>query len=296
MRSQSLWWSMADDLDPKIKTWRGLIQNQFVPVLSVGHFDGRLDLRNMNLPNPTVEVTTQTLNGRLDYLSGTTEIRQGKWQGIDFSFSRMPALRLFDVQVENCLFDKCRLPDLRMWGTRFSDVSFRGADLRGASLGALYEGRRIRYTDVDFTGADLRGAHAHAAEFKDCVFDDARLDKVEFGGSSFVDCRFVGDVREVIFYRRPFGAPTLSENKMERVDFSRARLRWCAFRELDLDTVIFPDDDEHIVLRNYPVVVAKLLDQLRTQPEAGWRHFSAVLRDHLKWMGPAQKRGRAQQS
>jgi hypothetical protein len=117
------------------------------------------------------------------------------------------------------------------------------------------------------------------------------LDKVEFGGSSFLDCRFAGEVREVIFYRRTLQAEELPDNEMKRVDFSNARLRWTAFRDLNLDTVLFPNDGEHLILRRFPRVLATLIRDLESKPERGWQAFVAVLRDYQKWLGPAQDIG-----
>jgi hypothetical protein len=78
---------------------------------------------------------------------------------------------------------------------------------------------------------------------------------------------------------------------MRNVDFSRARLRWCSFRGLDLDTVIFPQDDEHIVLRNFPQVLDILLERLGDRPGAGWKGLSTVLADQKRWLGPHQMVG-----
>jgi uncharacterized protein YjbI with pentapeptide repeats len=253
--------------------------------------EGRLDFRGTVLPAPEAVAIGQTSIGELRRLDGSIEIRGGRWRDVDFSLSNLPSLRLFDMQVVNCLFDNCDLPDLRMWGTKFSGVSFREACLKGASLGAVHQARRMVYDGVDFSRADLRGAHSQAAEFNDCLFHEARLDKVDFGGSNFVDCRFTGELREVLFYRRPFGMADGPENQMKRVDFSQARLRWCAFRGLDLDEVLLPQDDEHIVLRDYPLVLSALLERYENRSEPGWKRFCAVLADCQKWLGPSQTVG-----
>jgi hypothetical protein len=46
-------------------------------------------------------------------LGGITSIEGASWQSIDLSSSQLPGLRFLDCQIRNCLFDRCRMGDLR---------------------------------------------------------------------------------------------------------------------------------------------------------------------------------------
>lgn len=95
---------------------------------------------------------------------------------------------------------------------------------------------------------DLRQTPYAAALFVDCKFRNAKLIKLDLQGTSFADCVSEGELEDVLFYRRIFKGEALPFNEMANVDCSRAKLRFVEFRGLDLDTVKFPADDEHVVV------------------------------------------------
>ena len=102
--------------------------------------------------------------------------------------------------------------------------------LGAATIEGPFAGRRNTYVGVDFTEADLRGTAYVAAAFERCLFRKTKLLKVNFGTSTFADCRFEGQLREVIFWRsnlfaRGFPEDAFPPNEMVNVDFSRAQLR-----------------------------------------------------------------------
>ena len=187
-------------------------------------------------------------------LDGITSIEGVTWQSIDFTDSQLPGLRFSDCQIRNCIFDRCRLDDMRVWSTDFASVSFRFTDLRGTVLGGTTDNdnRRNTFHDCDFTAADMRGSIYGAAEFLRCKFNRAKLDKVDFQSSAFVDCSFEGELRDVVFCRKGFDCERFPPNEMKRVDLRRAKLRGTTFMGLDLDEVLFPEDEDHIVVDDFP--------------------------------------------
>ncbi|MFI5015131.1 MAG: pentapeptide repeat-containing protein [Hyphomicrobiales bacterium] len=201
-------------------------------------------MRNLHFLEAQVIKTMQMPAANVNVLERTTKIRGVSWRSLDLSSSRLPNVRFFDCKVEDCIFDRCRLSDFRVWGTDFSDVSFRSAFMRRAVLGGDLEGRTNTFRHVDFTSADMRAISCRTAGFVGCTFKNARLG-VDFQSSTFTDCTFEGELREVIFNRRGFRGEAYPPNEMKGVDFRRAKLRWCAFRGLDLKDVRFPDDDDH---------------------------------------------------
>jgi uncharacterized protein YjbI with pentapeptide repeats len=271
--------------------WEQLIHGKPLGEAGVPKIDGRFNLRNLHVPEPYAKKTVRTPFADVTVLGGTTSIEGANWQSIDFSHSQLPGLRFLDCQISNCLFDRCRMRDLRVWNTKFSNVSFRSTDLRGAVLGGVGGLGRNSFRNVDFTAADMRGTIYKAAEFVDCKFNRAKLDKVDFQSSTFTDCSFEGELREVLFYRRGFEGELFPPNEMKRVDFSRAKLRWSEFRGLDLDDVSFPADEDHIVIENFPETLDRLLAFFRGRPDLGSRRLFRSLELHKKWLGSRQKVG-----
>ncbi len=273
--------------------WQRLIRGQPLGDTGAAKIDGRFDSRNLHIAEPYGLETIRTPLADVTVLGGITSVKGASWESVDFSSSRLPGLRFLDCQIRNCVFDRCRMKDLRVWRTDFADVSFRSADLRGAMLGGTSENdnRRVTFHDVDFTGADMRGTMYAAAEFLRCKFNHAKLNKIDFQSSTFTDCTFEGEVRDVLFYRWGFRGQRFPANEMNRVDFRRAKLRWSEFRNLDLDRVFFPEDDEHIVLENYPETLDRMLAYFRGRPDLGSRALAAVFDHRKQWLGSRQRVG-----
>jgi len=78
---------------------------------------------------------------------------------------------------------------------------------------------------------------------------------------------------------------------MVNVDLSRAKLRWVEFRGLDLDTVRFPDDEDHLILNDYPRLLDRLLQTLVGREDSASRRLAAVFGNRRKWAGQKQTRG-----
>jgi uncharacterized protein YjbI with pentapeptide repeats len=282
---------MTEEQKMTTDLWQQLIHGTPIDRGGLSKIDGRLDARNLQIAPPYVTKTMTTPRWNVTFLGGITTIQGADWRSIDFSGSRMPNLRLIDCHIEDCAFDKCRMQDLRAWGTEFSGVTFRSADLRHASLGGVNEGKRNSFRNVDFTKTDLRGAGFTAAIFLGCKFIHTKLDKIDFQSSSFEDCVFEGELREVQFYRTGFGAEEYPPNKMTRVDFRKAKLRWSEFRGLDLDDVFFPEDDDHIIVTNFPETLDRLLAYFRGRADLGSRKLFGSFEMDQKWLGSRQKVG-----
>ncbi len=212
--------------------WEQLVHGKPLDQAGIRKIDGRLDLRNLRVPEPHAGNTIRMPGFEVTVLGNVSSIEGARWQSIDLSASLLSGLRFSDCQIQNCLFDRCEMTDLRVWRTDFSNVSFREADLREVMLGGTSENSsaRNRFYDVDFRGADMRESMYGAAEFVRCRFDHAKLSNVDFESSTFVDCSFAGELHEVVFNRTGFRYERFPPNTMTRVDFRRAKLRMCEFR------------------------------------------------------------------
>jgi hypothetical protein len=176
-----------------------------------------------------------------------------------------------------------------MWDTSFQRCTFRGADLRSSSLGAVRH-KRNNFSEVDFSGADLTRTAYVSADFERCVFGDIK--NVDFQGSLFVDCVFKGELQEVLFYDLGFNGKNLDPNELLRADFSKAKFKYVEFRRLNLETVQFPQDEEHIVFESdFPRILEALYSVFQGRDDIPSRRLAATLGHELKWLGPKQRRG-----
>jgi uncharacterized protein YjbI with pentapeptide repeats len=267
--------------------WHRLAHGKSLAHLGIPTRDGRVDLRGLLAP----QVKVTPLRPGVDALKNITVVRSQSWRDLDFSTARLDSLRFFDCKIENCLFEGCQCRDWRMWGTTVADSSFDSADLRKAALGGVDNGKRNIFRRVDFSRADFRQTAHGSAEMIDCIFNNAKLVKVDFQGTVFVRCRFVGELNDVLFYQHGFRGEAFPPNEMESVDFSNATLRNVEFRGLDMASVKWPNDGEHIVIDNYCQTLDRALALLEMRSDVPSRKLRARLAVMRKWAGPNQLKG-----
>lgn len=270
---------------------RGLIEGKPLDGLGLSRKRDRLDLSGLITPEPVEVARFQTAVADVAQVKGIVVANRSVWTGLDFSGAQLNGICFVDCVINNCVFDNCQCREWGLWGTTISDTTFKAADLRRAALGGVREGKRNTYRRVDFAAADLRQIACTAAEFVECTFKDTRLSKIDFQTSSFSNCSFEGELREVLFYRKGFDSESLPPNNMVGVDFTRAKLRFVEFRGLDLEDVRFPADQDHIVLNDYPKTLDRLIQVFEAQSDVASKKLTAYLRVLRKWAGPKQRRG-----
>jgi uncharacterized protein YjbI with pentapeptide repeats len=287
------------DQSLKLEGWRRLANDQSLADLSIPPKNGRLDLTGLVLPEPRIVQRWQTALANVAQVELNGVFRKARLRNLDFSGSKLPSLHFTECEISNCIFDRCDLRDLRLCDTTFRDCTFHKANLRDGALGAAtvsgpFAGKRNSFIGVDFSKADLRKTVYVAADFERCLFRNTILDKVGFGTSTFVDCQFEGELREVLFWRSDLFARGLAENafppnEMKNVDFSHARLLDVEFRGLTLDQVKLPLDDEHIVINDLPMVLDKIISALHGQADETARVLTAYLGIVRKWAVPGAR-------
>lgn len=271
--------------------WHRVLRGETLRGLGLPLKEGRIELRGICAPRPDPKELIRTAIADAMVVE-TVVVKRATWDSLHFSGCCLDSLRLFDCVIRNCVFDECSCHDWRMWSTAVSDTSFYRTDFRQSALGGTKEGERNSFCRTVFHAADLRQTSYDSAQFVGCTFKDSKLDKVDFQGSTFEDCTFEGDLREVLFHK---GGEQFPSNKMSHVDFSRAKLRWVEFRALDLETLQFPQDEEHHVIHDYPHTLDKLLLNLKGREDTASRSLAALLGHMRKWAGQKQTRGRHQQ-
>jgi uncharacterized protein YjbI with pentapeptide repeats len=258
--------------------------------LGLGECDGRVDLRGLPFPQPERLGRSEWGGWVFEKLGERVWFKGGRLARLDLSGARLDMVVFWDTSIEDCRFDGAHCQHLGVLRTQIIDCSFDGADFREAALGTWSDGGNV-YRRVSFVGADLRLVSCRAATFIDCDFSRARLDKQEFESSSFIRCRFAGELREVMFCDRGFETAKPDPNPMEDVDFSEAILVECEFRGLNLDRVVFPRSAGHLVVHHYRCVLERALAELAGDESLQARRLRAVLENRSRWAGPQQAVG-----
>jgi uncharacterized protein YjbI with pentapeptide repeats len=271
--------------------WSRLVDGKPLDGLGLGLRNGRLDLSSLIAPEPTIDMKIHTALIDVVKLDGLMSFKNATFQSLDFTGSQLNHLRFINCTLDNCVFNNCSCQDWRLWATTVTNTCFQSANLRDALLGGVENGKRNSFQNVDFSKTDLRGSCYTASEFTNCVFKNTRLDRVDFQTSTFADCTFEGELREVLFYRRGFKAEAFPENKMTNVDFRHAKLRWVEFRGLDLESVRFPEDNDHIIVNDYAKTLDRLVQTFKDKTDLNSRKLAGIFMMDQKWAGAKQQRG-----
>jgi fluoroquinolone resistance protein len=270
------------------QVWDRLVCDKPLDGLGLGSKDGRVDLNGLTLPESRVKWTFEFDGIPVQEIESAPFVKRAKWKSFDFTASKLKHLRLTESELSDCLFDRCQFEDLRVWATTFRECSFKRANLSGAVLGGVKNGKRNVYSGVDFSGADLRSTVYEAAVFERCNFCDSKLERIDFETSSFRDCVFEGELRDVVFYRRGYKGEAFPPNEMLNVDFSRAKLHDVGFRGLTLEQVKLPDDSDHILIRNVTATLNRLVGTLNHEDNATAKKLIAFLNIDREWRPPNQ--------
>jgi uncharacterized protein YjbI with pentapeptide repeats len=271
--------------------WARLTTGAPLDGLGLAMHRGRIDLRAHVAPTPAVLRHHDSGSAEVTELGDLIIVREAHWRGIDFSGASLGSLRFFDSLIEDCCFEGAQCHDWRMWGTTIVNATFRSADLQKAALGAVEGDKRNSFRQVDFTDANLRGTVYVSCDMIDCKFLDTKLSKVDFQGTTFTNCVFAGELEDVLFYRLAFRGEAFPANEMKGVDLRHAKLRHVEFRGLNMSDMMWPEDEDHIIIDDYTAVLDRLLNALKGRTDVGSRKLSVVLTLKRKWAGPNQQRG-----
>ena len=252
--------------------------------------NGRFDVRGISLGRPQSGARRQFGNWAFDELLELVEFTGVSITNVDFSNGSLPGLRFKNCFISNCVFASANLREWRLWGTRIADSSFVKCDLRDSALGGDDEAPNT-WSHCDFSEADMRATTHSAAWMSHCSFVNTRLDKVDFWGTQFEYCQFSGSLRNVVFAASMDGDKVKRVNHMLHVDFSNASLHDVWFRNLDLDTVVWPLGSDHIVVSDYPRALSRVIGRLERRADMTSRQLAAMVGVWLKSVGKNQSRG-----
>lgn len=130
-----------------------------------------------------------SVGGRVQVESAVLRATGGVLHNADFVDRNLRRARLDRSKMEYGAFDRCDLTEAVMTRGRFSNSSFRDADLShvqaaGAAfeaidgVGASFAGANL--VEASFAGADLRGARFQGADLRGAIFTGALIDGADF--------------------------------------------------------------------------------------------------------------------
>lgn len=257
------------------------------PPEGLGCVGDRVDLRGLVMPGPRVAGEL----AQTGYSYGETiKIHGGRWSGLDLSGANLEHLRFHDAEITNCLFTGAEASDLRFWRSSVVDSSFAGADLRQAVIGTWHEGRGNTWRQVSFDGADLRGAAMAGGSLDGCSFTAARLSGVRFTQMSLTDCTFVGRLERVVFDGRP-RREIPEPSPLTRVDFGGAEFRDIDFCGCRVEDVRWPEDQQVRVVERFPEIARRVARHLAGDTSRNARMLLAILEPDIKAPGGPESIG-----
>jgi uncharacterized protein YjbI with pentapeptide repeats len=248
--------------------WTRLLGNQRVDDLGLDVTpEGRTSLRGLRAPEHEVLRTIATsINARVQQVAGATVVRGVSWRGLDFSSSKLVGLQIQQSEIADCVFASADCSKWRIWDSTIARTTFLNTKLRDCAFAGTGR-QRTKLVQIDFAQCDFRGTGG-GAEVDQCRFINCNLRKVGFGGWTFSNCAFEGELREIEFDRCGIRhTPDTAVNEMRNVDFSRTTLRAVDFRNLDLEQVRLPQDEDHLVLEDFPSALDGAIAALKYQDD-----------------------------
>jgi uncharacterized protein YjbI with pentapeptide repeats len=269
----------------------------------LGLHDGRVDMRAFDTPPGRGAETRSTGRGgllnffKLGGGNGWITLQNARLESIDFTHARLPGLTFHRVNFVDCLFDRGDLDNAKFSACRFERCSFARAELSVVSLGQIGNplGRPLssQFIDCRFANATLGFTFSWGSEFTTYDFSRTRFRDTHWYGSRFVDCIFAGEIKGSEFRSTGPSALRLPRrpDMLDGVDLSRTSLVECEFYGLNFNGTVFPIDNNHLVVEDFPCFVEHAIALLSDhKTKAGEYTLHSITRERAR-LGPAQRRG-----
>jgi len=259
------------------KRFLGAFGRKGIPLSGSGEImDGRTVVRGIEAPVARVDGTIAFERWDFEIKSGSAIIKKQSFVDMHFIGCRFSDVGFFNVQFQNCIFEKCSCKGMGFWESTIENCKFIGSDLRETAMGGhdmFAKHEKVNcYENVEFERCDMRGS-AHSNEtYRSCLFNHCRLDGVLFMGAVLENCRFVRKLKVVEFRDFDLSPAQNPKNRLAGCDFREAELIDCQFIGIGLDPELFPKTDDWIVLPNGPT------DLLRWKELTGIENFYV---DHI---------------
>lgn len=206
-----------------------------------------LNMRGLVFPTVSQCKIADLPTAVVNRITGRLEFDNATLRDIDFTNARLDFSVWNNCAFERVCFDKATLNQMRFFGCRLVNCTFRSADLRDASFSVARNGAETEIADTIFEKADFRGASCSNPVIRLTSFVNCKLDGFVFDGAVCDRVEFVGRFKELTFR----GAPNDGERNRLRIDLSRAAIMWLNVDYgLDLHQVILPLDDSCLIIKS----------------------------------------------
>lgn len=186
----------------------------------------------------------------------------------DFSMSDLSEVVFENVHFNNCTFNKTVCMKTRFWGCFFEDCIFSRVDLSDTYIGAWGGGQNnCKFVKCKlgktFDGSYITNTIFDHCKIKGCIFFCLYMENVRFIG--LIDDLMIRkmSVKEITQYQTPAKAkeiiakilPIIKQDdidipkvQVKNIDFSRATMQFLDFSECELQNIIPPADNKHLLI------------------------------------------------
>lgn len=234
-----------------------------------------LDMRGLKFSTVSRCKIADLQTAVVDRISGRLEFSNATLRDIDLTSARLSFSVWNNCAFERVCFDKAALHQVRFFGCRLVNCTFRSADICDASFSIGRNGAETEITDTIFEKADFRGASCKNPTFRATSFVNCKLDGFVFDGALCEDVAFTGTIKELTFR----GVPNDGERNRLRINLTHAAIMWLNVDYgLDLHEVILPSDGSCLIVKGRLRAIECVCSRL--QKDAG--KYGSLVADVLK--------------
>jgi hypothetical protein len=165
-------------------------------------------------------------------------------------------------------------------GSSFSRSSFTDLNVEDFHFGGVHE--RSHYIGCSFDRSVIRAVAPGSARFEQCSFLDVTLTEWFCFKVEFVDCRFTGTLKKVVFNGRD-DAPESKPNDFFGNDFSGATLIDVDFRRgIDLSKQSLPGGDDYLFINRAKPILRQLVRRASESGDDDLSSFVSFLLQDLE--------------
>lgn len=217
-------------------------------------------------------------------ISEDTKFKNMDFVQYDFSMSDLSEVVFENVNFSNCTFDKTVCKKTRFWSCFFEDCIFSKVDLSDTYIGAWGGGQN----NCKFIKCKL-GKTFDSSYITNVVFDHCKIKGCMFFCLYMERVRFIGliddlmirkmSVKEITQHQTPAKATEVIAKilriikqdsidvpkvQVKDIDFSSATMQFLDFSECELQSIIPPADDRHLLIdKNLYEITKSVSEQIK---------------------------------
>jgi uncharacterized protein YjbI with pentapeptide repeats len=250
----------------------GILQNGGVLDPSILGLRVPLDLQGLTFP--TVEQVRMAGLPGLVRVGGLLEFDDATLRQVDFSKARLDFSVWNNCSFEDVCFDRAKLQQVRFFGCRFQNCTFKSTSLADAAFSIGRGGAETEIMSTVFERSDFRGASCSNPVLRSTAFLNCKLGGFVFEGALCDNVVFAGKYKELTFR----GLPGDSARNRLKLDLSKASLMWLnADDGIDLSDVVLPGDGSYLIIKNRLQAVTRICDRLALDPTPGGQAVAKML-------------------